>query len=129
MGNHIVKKCSDCSVSPGELHHHGCDRDVCPRCGDQSIACGCVYEVTGVKYDSVEPSEEMWEKFDAQWEKKRIPWSGETVGLAECREYGFWCVGPPWVRVPVGTEGAKEDINHLYRTCLWNQDQQKWIRA
>lgn len=33
--------CGDCGTPPGGVHHHGCDMEECPRCGDQAISCGC----------------------------------------------------------------------------------------
>jgi hypothetical protein len=33
--------CHDCAVSPGQLHHPGCDMEICPGCGGQSLGCGC----------------------------------------------------------------------------------------
>jgi hypothetical protein len=35
--------CGDCGVKRGAVHHHGCDIEACPACGDQSISCGCVW--------------------------------------------------------------------------------------
>lgn len=69
------------------------------------------------------PTDEMYERFDAEW-PRRVPWSGEYPGAAECREYGFWCVGPPWKSVPAGTLGATEDLNRLLTTCRWDQKSQ-----
>lgn len=34
--------CSDCNAPVGELHHPGCDTEVCPRCGGQAFACYCI---------------------------------------------------------------------------------------
>lgn len=36
-------RCGDCGARPGNVHHHGCDMERCPRCGRQSISCGCVW--------------------------------------------------------------------------------------
>jgi hypothetical protein len=35
------RRCHDCNVAPGGLHHPGCDVDRCPRCGRQQITCRC----------------------------------------------------------------------------------------
>lgn len=34
-------RCHDCRVPAGEVHHHGCDMEECPACGEQSITCDC----------------------------------------------------------------------------------------
>ncbi len=36
-----MPRCGDCRVLPGRVHHHGCDIEECPACGDQSIGCDC----------------------------------------------------------------------------------------
>lgn len=36
-----MPRCGDCNVLPGQVHHHGCDIEECPACGDQSIGCDC----------------------------------------------------------------------------------------
>lgn len=35
------RNCHDCATPPGGLHHPGCDLEVCPDCGGQSISCDC----------------------------------------------------------------------------------------
>lgn len=37
------QRCGDCLVLPGRVHHHGCDVEECPACGQQSITCDCVW--------------------------------------------------------------------------------------
>ncbi len=112
----------------------------CPRCGHQQISCGCIYAIHDIVRETMEelhpaiytggPTPEMYVKWDATWGKRRMPWTGEYGGKAECREYGFWCVGPPWTEVPEGTPGATEDLNRLYRgeECRWSAERQKWVR-
>lgn len=34
-------RCGDCNAAPGELHHYGCDMEVCPVCGEQFAFCDC----------------------------------------------------------------------------------------
>ena len=34
--------CHDCAVALGQLHHLGCDMEVCPFCGGQFMTCGCL---------------------------------------------------------------------------------------
>ena len=33
--------CTDCGAHQGCLHHFGCDCEICPKCGDQFLFCGC----------------------------------------------------------------------------------------
>ena len=33
--------CPGCGVIPGRLHRAGCDREMCPACGDDLRGCGC----------------------------------------------------------------------------------------
>ncbi|OGF53156.1 MAG: hypothetical protein A2Z21_10520 [Candidatus Fraserbacteria bacterium RBG_16_55_9] len=110
----------------------------CARCGGQAICCECIYEVNGIDYLTMDvthpdvyvggPTEEMEAKWDAEWGSRRMPWTGEFPGTSECREYGFWCIwGPPWIPVPEGTPGAKENLNRLFEKCVWDADRQKWM--
>ena len=35
-------RCHDCNISPGGLHHPGCDMERCPKCKGQLISCSCL---------------------------------------------------------------------------------------
>jgi hypothetical protein len=39
---HLPEHCHDCAVALGQLHHLGCDMEVCPSCGNQFMTCGCL---------------------------------------------------------------------------------------
>jgi hypothetical protein len=94
--------------------------------------------VNGIDYNTMEekhpeiynngPTPEMEEKWEREWDHRRTKWTGEWPGAGECREYGFWCVGPPWKSVPANTPGATEDLNRLYTECIWDPEQQKMVR-
>lgn len=34
-------RCGDCGAKEGYYHHHGCDVERCPKCGNQLITCDC----------------------------------------------------------------------------------------
>ena len=55
------RRCADCHVRPGAVHHHACDAEWCPACGDQSIGCGCIW--AGEEHLSDEWIEELEERF------------------------------------------------------------------
>jgi hypothetical protein len=56
-----VRRCADCYVRPGRVHHHGCDAERCPACGDQSIGCDCIW--AGEEHLREEWIEELEERF------------------------------------------------------------------
>ena len=37
-------RCHDCGAKEGHYHHHGCDCEICPICGEQLISCECDFE-------------------------------------------------------------------------------------
>lgn len=132
--------CPDCGVRPGELHVPGCDCEPCPRCGHQMIGCHCVYEVNGIDWMDLEedhpdlwesgPTEAMYAAWDAAWAARRIPWSGEWPGDAECREYGFWCrwvEGTGWVQCGPNDHAATADLTRLHQLGTWDADAARWV--
>lgn len=132
-----MRNCNDCDAAPGDHHVAGCDVERCPRCGFQQISCDCIYVINGLNVFAMSethpdiyatgPTPEMEAKWDAEWGSRRTKWTGEWPGAAECREYGFWSVGPPWVSVPEGTPDASADLNRLYTECQWDAEQQKMV--
>lgn len=60
--------CPDCGVTPGDLHHHECDIERCPRCLRQLASCDCPRRPP---------------------RRHRIPWSGQWPGEAECLQWGW----------------------------------------
>ncbi|MFA6095128.1 MAG: hypothetical protein WC757_04595 [Candidatus Paceibacterota bacterium] len=38
------KKCSDCGVEAGKIHHYGCGEEVCPACKEKLATCECEVE-------------------------------------------------------------------------------------
>lgn len=142
-----MKNCGDCGVAPGELHTPGCDVERCPRCGGQDIGCNCIYEINGIDPWEMEtehpsiykngPTKAMYAKWDAEWGSRRMPWTGEYPGLAECREYGFWsvwdAVNHKWLDwrdgVTAETPGARPDLNRLVSgSCSWDVETQRWVK-
>ena len=109
------KNCPDCHAGLGEIHRDGCDVEACPACGGQLLSCDC-------------PSNSpQWKE---RWEARRIAWSGEFPGVAECREFGWWCQrnpdGPGYVPVPAGTPGAYYNLNKLAVDATWDADAGRW---
>ena len=42
-----ARRCGDCGVAAGGLHHLGCDLQSCQVCGDQLLSCGCLFDEDG----------------------------------------------------------------------------------
>jgi hypothetical protein len=131
--------CPDCGTNPEGLHVLGCDQEPCPRCGGQLIGCVCIYEFCGIdpsrlEVDSSEIyrgrlTSEMKAAWDAAWGTRRIRWTGEPYGAAECRAYGFWSLDTPAGPVPVPTKtlGAEEDFASMLRVCRWDPRAQRFV--
>ncbi len=41
------RRCHDCNVTWGHLHHPGCDMEECPKCGGQLLSCNCIVQYWG----------------------------------------------------------------------------------
>ena len=50
----VRRRCDDCGVKRGGLHHLGCDMQRCPCCGRQLISCGCWFDEDGPLEDDEE---------------------------------------------------------------------------
>jgi hypothetical protein len=99
--------CPDCGVVPGSLHIDGCYVERCPVCGLQAFSCG---------HDATE---------------RRMRWTGEPPGWAQCREFGWYAVlraDVGWTPCAADALGATPDLNRLYSECRWNVDAQRWER-
>jgi Zn-finger nucleic acid-binding protein len=129
--------CPDCDAPIGALHASGCDVERCPRCGGQAIACACVYEVCSLDPYTLEeqypdiyrngPTDDMYARFDAEWDARRLPWTGYWPGAVECVALGLWSRWGPdmdlpqrgWVACAQGDPGAGVDLNALMLTTAW----------
>jgi hypothetical protein len=43
-GSDLDERCFDCGAEVGGLHHLGCEQQVCPRCDDHRVWCGCLWD-------------------------------------------------------------------------------------
>jgi hypothetical protein len=105
--------CPECGVEPGQLHSPPCDVERCPDCGGQRFFCDC------------EPG-------DAEAsDTPRLPWSGEWPGLAECREFGWYCRRRPgvldWVACSADHPDAMEDLNRLGAEGVWDRERGRFV--
>jgi hypothetical protein len=127
-------RCPDCGSAPGDFHVHGCEEETCPRCGGQVLSCVCVYEVNGIDparlpadYPEVYrdgPTPEMEIVWDRAWLTRRIPWSGERHGAADCRAFGLWVVrrDAGWFPAAADAPGAVPDFEALSLIGRWDAD-------
>lgn len=104
MTKNELNNCPGCGAKPGHFHVDGCDVERCHHCGLQALSC------------NTKPS-------------KRMRWTGQWPGTAECQRYGFFAKMIPglgWVPVDPSIYGAIPDLNRLYATCKWNTKTQTW---
>jgi hypothetical protein len=82
----------------------------CPACGHQLIGCDCPVGLVAAL--------------------GRMPWTGEWPGIAECREYGWYCrmTARGWVRCSQDAPGATEDVNRLAEEGVWNRQTLRFDR-
>lgn len=134
--------CPACGAPPGQFHGRGCQIERCPRCGLQLIGCDCIYEINGLDPNALDTkhpeilrhglTEAMVRKMDQEWGARRMRWTGEYPGVAQCREWGWYARRIPgeryWHRCEPTDEGAMEDLNRIIATCRWNPETQLWER-
>jgi hypothetical protein len=104
-----MKNCPDCGARPGTLHHPDCDVERCPSCGGQFISCDCPDRL----------------------KSRRLPWTGEWPGEAECREFGWYArlvPGVGWVPCHADDPGAGPDLNRLYADAEWDRLTGRFVR-
>jgi len=107
------KPCPDCGAAVGEHHHHLCDVQRCPVCGGQYISC------CGV------PEEDI-----AEQGLEFAVWTGEWPGVAECKEYGWYCIRDErwgWLECGEDMPGAVADLNRLYRDAVWDAKRGRFV--
>lgn len=54
------RRCGDCGVEWGGLHHLGCDLQRCPRCDRQLLSCGCSFDEDG-PHDEEDDDEDSYD--------------------------------------------------------------------
>ena len=96
--------CPDCDAAIGE-EHDDCDVARCLHTGLSRLGCD------GEGHDCGQDV-----------------WTGRWPGDAECEEFGWYAVGPPWVSCPPGTPGAGPDLNRLATEARWDRDQRRWVK-
>ena len=77
------------------------------------------------------PRDEMYAQWDAAWGGKRLPWTGEYPGCAECREFGWYVKMTPkgWESCNSSDPEATEDMNRLHFEAEWDVDKGRFVRS
>ena len=69
-GEYAEGLCHDCGCKEGQLHHWGCDNEICPNCHGQALGCECgedyQLEITTTK------SEVDWKAIAKDMKKKGL---------------------------------------------------------
>lgn len=111
--------CRNCGAEVGSPHDgEVCDIARCQHTGQQLICCGA---------------------FDDEQDHECTPdiWTGLWPGTAECREFGWYArFDPPkpghrygvWAVTTADDPRAHEDLNRLAIGCVWDRDQQRWVK-
>ena len=105
----MTRNCHDCGAHPGALHEPDCDVERCANCGGQRVSCGCPDRL----------------------KNRRLPWTGEWPGEAECREFGWFgklIPGAGWVACDQHDPDAEPDVNRLYREAKWDRRAGRFVR-
>jgi hypothetical protein len=113
-----AEACKDCHVEPGTAHSEGCDVARCMLTGIQRIQHDCAPHCDSCSCTPCEPD----------------IWTGEWPGVAECREFGWWCYFGPdhgergWVRCAADDPRARPDLNRLLFDAVWDPNIKRWTR-
>ncbi len=113
-----LKPCGDCRVEPGTAHDSGCDIARCMKTGQQRIQCD---DCDHCESCTCEPCPDDI-------------WSGEWPGVAECREFGWWCYFGPdygetgWIRCAADDPRATPDLSRLMVEARWDSATKRWVK-
>ena len=127
-----MRDCS-CGARPGEVHRDTCGVARCMWTGQQLIQCDGSFadiarQLRKDGHDDMAERLAYHLSFSEDHDCGHDVWTGLWPGVAECEEYGFWCVGPPWQPCAKDTLGATHDLNRLVRECKWNRETKRWER-
>ncbi len=95
--------CPDCDVAIGQPHED-CDVARCLQTGLSRLGCE----------EDHDCGEDVW--------------TGRWPGDAECEEFGWYAVGPPWRPCLPDTPGAEPDFNRLTTEGRWDVEAKRWVR-
>ena len=122
--------CHDCAAPIGNLHHLGCDEELCPHCGWQLISCWPWFG----NYEEGDPEPENYvtgctSERVTDADRLLVPelWPGE----AECYEFGWYSkyvTGQGHIRCDKDDPDAGPDLNRLYGgECVWSRERRRWV--